>query len=151
MFELEQVRTFERSPQMYADIIGTSLASQALFGYAPEADRARRVVSRLRQVPRLVQAARDNIKECPGIYVKVGLESWRGALRFLEVDLPRAFGSLDDLHILGDLADTSTEAATSIKAFVAYLETDLSSRARPRSASAAKNSNRSFGSKRVSL
>lgn len=130
MFDLEQVRTFERSPQLYADIIGTSLASQALFPYAPEADRARRVVSRLRQIPRLVQAARDNIKECPGIYVKVGLESWRGALRFLEADLPRAFASLDDLHILGDLADTSTEAAVSIAAFTSYLETDLAARAK---------------------
>ncbi len=130
MFELEQVRTFERSPQLYADIIGTSLASQALFAYAPEADRARRVVSRLRQVPRLVQAARDNIKECPGIFVKVGLESWRGVLRFLEADLPRAFSSLDDLHILGDLADTSTDAAVAISAFTSYLETDLAGRAK---------------------
>ena len=48
LFDLEQVRSFERSPQVYADLIGTSLASQALFAYAPEADRARRVVSRLR-------------------------------------------------------------------------------------------------------
>src|SRR4051812_45245265 len=29
MFELEQVKTFERSPQLYADLIGMSLASQA--------------------------------------------------------------------------------------------------------------------------
>ncbi len=111
MYELEVVRTWERNPQIYADLIGTSLAGQALFAYAPEAERARRVVSKLRQVPRLVQAARDNIKECPGIFVKVGLETWRGALKFIETDLPRAFADLDDLHILGDLADTSTEAA----------------------------------------
>ena len=62
MFELEVVRTWERNPQLYADAIATSLASQALFAYAPEAERARRVVSKLRQVPRLVQAARDNVK-----------------------------------------------------------------------------------------
>ena len=78
MYELETVRTWERNPQMYADALGTSLAGQALFAYAPEAERARRVVSKLRQVPRLVQAARDNIKECPGIFVKIGLETWRG-------------------------------------------------------------------------
>ena len=111
MYELEIVRTWERNPQLYADAIGTSLAGQALFAYAPEAERARRVVSKLRQVPRLVQAARDNIKECPGIFVKIGLETWRGMLKFIETDLPRAFSTLDDLHILGDLADTSTEAA----------------------------------------
>jgi uncharacterized protein (DUF885 family) len=107
-----------------------SLAAQALFGYSPEAERARRVVSKLRQVPRLVQAARDNIKDTPGIFVKVGLEAWRGTLKFIESDLPRAFSSLDDLHILGDLADTSTEAAAAISAYLEYLETDLAPRAK---------------------
>ena len=130
MFDFEHVRGWERNPQVYADTIGTSLASQALFNYAPEAERARRVVSKLRQVPRLVQAARDNVKECPGIFVKIGLETWRGTLKFIESDLPRAFSGLDDLHILGDLADTSTEAAASIKGYIDYLETDLAPRAK---------------------
>jgi uncharacterized protein (DUF885 family) len=130
MYELEVLRSWDRNPQVYSDVIGTSLAGQALFAYAPEAERARRVVSKLRQVPRLVQAARDNIKDCPGIYVKVGLETWRGVLRFIEADLPRAFSSLDDLHILGDLADTSTDAAGAIKSYIDYLENDLAPRAK---------------------
>ena len=130
MHELEAVRTWERNPQIYADSLGTSLASQALFSYAPEAERARRIVSKLRQAPRLVQAARDNVRECPGIFVKIGLETWRGALKFIETDLPRAFSTLDDLHILGDLADTSTEAAHAIAGYVEYLENDLAQRAK---------------------
>ena len=116
LFELEEVRTWERNPQSYADILATSLAGQALFDYAPLAERARRVLSKLRQVPRLMQAARDNIKDPPGIFVKVGLESMRGTLRFIDEDLPRAFATLDDLHLLGDLADASTEASTAIGA-----------------------------------
>ncbi len=130
MFDFEEVRNWERNPQLYADIIGMSLAGQALFAYAPEADRARRIVSKLRQVPRLVQSARDNIKDCPGIFVKTGLESWRGILKFIDSDLPRAFSALDDLHILGDLADTSTEASTAVKSYIEYLESDLAPRAK---------------------
>jgi uncharacterized protein (DUF885 family) len=130
MHELETVRTWERNPQVYADALGTSLASQALFAYAPEAERARRIVSKLRQAPRLVQAARDNVRECPGIFVKIGLETWRGTLKFIETDLPRAFSTLDDLHILGDLADASTEAAHAIAGYVDYLENDLTQRAK---------------------
>jgi uncharacterized protein (DUF885 family) len=130
MYELESIRSWERNPQIYAELLGTSLAGQALFAYAPEPERARRVVSKLRQVPRLVQAARDNIKDPPGIFVKVGLETWRGALRFIEADLPRAFAGLDDLHILGDLADTSTEAAAAIAAYIEYLESDIAPRAK---------------------
>lgn len=130
LHELEVVRAWERNPQIYAEIIGSSLAGQALFAYAPEAERARRIVSKLRQVPRLVQAARDNIKECPGIFIKVSLESWRGILAFIEKDLPRAFSTLDDLHILGDLADTSTDAAVAVASYIGYLENDLAPRAK---------------------
>ena len=75
-----------------------------------------------------MQAARDNIKDPPGIFVKVGLESLRGTLRFIQDDLPRAFGDLGDLHLLGDLADAATEASTSIAAYVEFLETDLAPR-----------------------
>ena len=130
MYELEAIRTWDRNPQIYSDALAMSLAGQALFSYSSEPERARRVVSKLRQVPRLVQAARDNIKETPGIFVKVGLETWRGTLKFIESDLPRAFSSLDDLHILGDLADTSTEAAAAITSYLEYLETDLAPRAK---------------------
>ena len=130
LFDLEEVRPWERSPQHYADVLATSLAGQALFDYAPLAERARRVLSKLRQVPRLIQSARDNIKDPPGIYVKVGLESMRGTLRFVDEDLPRAFGDLSDLHLLGDLADASTEAAASIGGYVDYLERDLAPRSK---------------------
>ena len=39
MFDLEEVRTWDRNPQFYADMLATSLASQTLFAYAPEAAR----------------------------------------------------------------------------------------------------------------
>src|SRR5678815_1328803 len=62
IFELEEIRTWERHPQHYSDLLASSLAGQVLFSYAPAAERARRVLSKLRQAPRLIQAARDNIK-----------------------------------------------------------------------------------------
>jgi uncharacterized protein (DUF885 family) len=130
MFELEDVRGWERNPHIYADTIASSLATQALFSFAPATERARRVLSKLRQVPRLVQAARDNVKDPPGIFIKVGIETFNGALRFIEHDLPRAFREVDDLHLLGDLADASTEAATAIRSYVDVLETDLGPKAR---------------------
>jgi uncharacterized protein (DUF885 family) len=130
LFDLEEIRNYERSPQLYADILATSLAGQALFDYAPLSERARRVLSKLRQVRRLIQAARDNIKDPPGIYVKVGLESMRGTLRFIDEDLPRAFGVLSDLHLLGDLADAATEASGAIAGYIEYLERDLAPRSK---------------------
>jgi uncharacterized protein (DUF885 family) len=130
LHELEEVRTWERNPLHYAHVLASTLLGQTLFAYAPATERARRVLSKLRQMPRFLQAARDNVKEAPGIFVKVGLEAMRGVLRFVEVDLPRAFSEVDDLHLLSDLADASTEAVDALKAYLAYLETDLLPRAR---------------------
>ncbi len=130
MFELEQIRTWERNPQHYADTLCSSLAAQVVFTHAPLPERARRVLSKLRQTARVVQAARDNIKDPPGIFIKVGLETFRGALNFIEKDLPRAFSALDDMHLLGDLADASTEAAGAISSYVQYLEEDAAPKAR---------------------
>jgi uncharacterized protein (DUF885 family) len=130
MFEIEEVRTWEKNPQFYADIIASSLAGQALFTHAPASERARRALSKLRQTPRLVQAARENIKDPPGIFVKVGIETMRGALTFIEEDLPRAFSSVDDLHLLGDLADAQAEAISSLNTYIAHLENEAAPRAR---------------------
>ena len=130
MFELEDVRTWEKNPQFYADIVASSLAGQALFTHATAPDRARRVLSKLRQTPRLVQAARDNVKDPPGIFVKVGIETFRGAQKFIDHDLPRAFSSVDDMHLLADLADAQTEASQAIGSYVEYLETEMAPRAR---------------------
>jgi uncharacterized protein (DUF885 family) len=130
MFELEVVRTWERNPQHYSDLLASSLAGQTLFSHAPAAERARRVLSKLRQTPRLIQAARDNIKEPPGIFVKVGIETMRGALKFIEEELPRAFADVDDLHLLGDLADAQTEASHAVAAYVQYLEEEVAPKAR---------------------
>ncbi len=130
LFELEHVRTWERDPHHYAELLSTSLASQALFPYAPLEERARRVLSKLRQAPRLLQAARENIRETAGLFVKIGLETLRGTLRFVEEDLPRAFTDLDDLHLLGDLADATAEAAEALRRYIDYLERDLGPRSR---------------------
>ena len=130
MFDLEETRTWEKNPQLYADTLASSLAAQVLFSHASAPERARRVLSKLRQAPRLIQAARDNIKDPPGIFVKVGIETMRGTLKFIDDDLPRALSSVDDMHLLGDLADAQMEASHAVGAYIEYLEKELAPKAR---------------------
>jgi uncharacterized protein (DUF885 family) len=129
-FELEHVRSWERNPHYYADLLARSLAAQTVFTYAPEEDRARRVLSKLRQAPRLIQAARDNVKDPPAIFLKVGVETLRGVMTFIDQELPRAFTSVDDMHLLADLADASAEAVQAVGGYVQYLEAQVRPRAR---------------------
>lgn len=130
LHEFERVRTWERNPQYYVELLSASLATQVLFEYAPAEQRARRVLSKLRQTPRLMASARDNVKDPPGIYIKNSLETLRGTRHFIENDLPKAFLEVDDLGLLGDLADAQGEAISAIASYAEFLETELAPRAR---------------------
>src|ERR671937_425483 len=129
--------TSEPLPHLVDDLLGylhethpTHATLDGVHTHEPAEERARRVLSKLRQTPRLVQAARDNIKDPPGIFVKVGIETMRGALKFIERDLPRALADVDDMHLLGDLADAQTEASHAVGAYVEYLENEVAPKAR---------------------
>ena len=130
LFGLEELRPWQRSPLLYAETLANSLASQVLFAHAPLAERARRVVSKLRQVPRLLSDAQQNVTDPPGLFVKVGTESFEGVLTFVERDLPKAFRDLEDMHLLGDLADASTVAVDALREYIAYLRETLAPRSR---------------------
>lgn len=129
-FDTDRVRSWERDPHIYGQTLAASLAAQAIFAFAPETDRARRLLSKLRQVPRLVQAARDNIKDPPAIFVKTGIDTMRGVVTFINTDLPRAFSGLDDMHLLADLADASTEATKALQEYAQFLETEVRPKAK---------------------
>ena len=130
LLELEQVRSHERNPQFYADTLSTTLASQVVLDYAPAPERARRLVSKLRQVGPFLGAARQNVKDPPGLFVKTALETLRGLISFIERDMPRAFWEVDDVFVLGDLDSASTEAVRAIDAYAAELESDVLPKAR---------------------
>ena len=130
LFALEEVREWQRSPLFYADTLASSLAGQVLFAHAALPERARRLGSKLRQVPRLLEAARENVTDAPGLFVKVGIESFDGVVRFVERDLPRAFRDLDDMHLLGDLADASAEALHALGEYIDHLRAAVAPRSR---------------------
>ena len=94
IFEQEELQSWKRDPRKYAETLAMSLAGQMLFPYAPVEERARRILSKLRQVPRFIEAARANIDDPPGIFVKIGATAFEGTLTFIERDLPKALSAL---------------------------------------------------------
>lgn len=130
LFALEELRPWQRSPLHYAETLASSVAVQMLFPHAPLADRARRIVSKLRQTPRLLEAARKNVTDPPGLFAKVGIETFDGVLTFFDRDLPLAFRELDDMHVLGDLADASTVALDALRDYIGHLRESVAPRSR---------------------
>ena len=130
LFALEEVGAWRNSPRLYAETFAESIAGQVLFNHAPVEERARRVVSKLRQAPRLMEAARRNVTDPPGLFVRSGLDAVVAATVFVERDLPRAFRDLEDMHLLGDLADASTVAIDALNAYAEHLRDGHAPRSR---------------------
>ena len=152
MFELEEVRTWERNPQFYADMLASSLAGQALFTHAP-ARRAR--------APRPVEAAADAAPD-PG-----RARQHQGAARHLRQGRHRDDARRAEVHRRGSAArvlrrrrpaparrsrrraDRKPSQARR-RATSSTSKTNSRRRRARRSASAATSSSRSCGSKRAS-
>jgi hypothetical protein len=99
LLELEQIKSYERNPQVYNDAISNGLLQIAMFEYAPLDSRLRHVIAKQKHIPRLVDAARDNVEGLPPVFHKVALDSFRGTLSFIEKDLPRVFAPVQDAKL----------------------------------------------------
>ena len=112
MFEFEEVRTWERNPQMYADTDRheprrTGAVRLRARGRARAAASCRSC-GRCRGLCRRPATTSRNARASSSRWdSRAGAASSSSSTPIC----PRAFSSLDDLHILGDLADTSTEAS----------------------------------------
>jgi uncharacterized protein (DUF885 family) len=122
LLELEQIRSYQRSPQIYNDIISNGLLQIATIEYAPADSRIRHVISKEKQVPRLLDAARENVSGAPAVYLKVALESFKGTLGFIQNDLPKAFAGVKDGKLQAEFKKSTRVAADSVAKYIKYLE-----------------------------
>ena len=122
MYELEVVRAWERESAALQPTSSAPAWRPGAVRLRPGGRARRRVVSKLRQVPRLVQAARDNIRECPASSSR-SLETWRGTLRFIESDLPRACAALDRSANPRRFSRKHRASHGGITSYLGYLET----------------------------
>ncbi|HUK89720.1 MAG TPA: DUF885 family protein, partial [Blastocatellia bacterium] len=122
LLELEQIKSYERNPQIYSDAISNGLLLQAMFDYAPKEVRLSRIISKEKQAPRLIDSARANIHSIPAPYLKVSLESLKGTLGFVQDDLPKAFASVTDQKLQAEFSKSTKSAAESISRYISSLE-----------------------------
>jgi uncharacterized protein (DUF885 family) len=122
LLELEDIRSFQRNPQIYSDAISNGLLLLAIFDYAPAEVRLQNVIAKENQIPRLLDSARANIHSPPAIYLKLAAESFRGTLNFVQSDLPKAFASVKDARLRRQFEKATRIAAGAIWRYIKHLE-----------------------------
>lgn len=88
-------RPLQRQPDVYADPLG-AIFQMTAREYAPAPERAKNVISRLEKIPKVVEAAKQNLLNPPRVWTEVGIDRAASAKTFLEQQRPFLVAALPD-------------------------------------------------------
>lgn len=120
--ELERIRAWEKNPGFYSDVASNGLMWLALYEYASPEIRLRHIISREKEIPRVLAEAKTNIKNPPAVFCDVGLGSLQGTLSFVQSDVPKAFASVKDPKLIADFRSSTAEASKAISDYMIYVK-----------------------------
>ncbi len=123
--ERREIRVHETNPMIYPLEISLGLLSLVARPFASVEQRMRAAIGRLQAVPALLQAGRQNLKAPPELFTRVALDLTRSASDYVAHEYSGAFGPVKNLELRADFETSRAEAASALRAFESWLETDL--------------------------
>jgi hypothetical protein len=125
LLDFESVRGWEKNPDLYS-----STASNAVFvimsrKFAPVESRLESAIARETAIPKLLGAARANLKNPPKIYTEVAIEQLPGIISFFEKDVPAAFTEVKSPALLARFRKANADVIAQLKSYQVWLRTDL--------------------------
>jgi uncharacterized protein (DUF885 family) len=125
LLTLENIRPWEKNPDQYSSNITNSIFVIMARTFAPPAQRLQSVIAREKQVPAVFQAARQNLKNPPPIFVDVALEQIPGIISFFQKDVPEAFKDVKDQALLAQFHASNQKVMDELKSYQEWLQKDL--------------------------
>jgi uncharacterized protein (DUF885 family) len=110
----ERLRPHERSPSVYVGAVLSGLNQLVLRDFAPLAERARSFLSRLRQVPDVLDCCVRNMRDAPGVFIRIGAEQARGGAAFVRAVVPDIANQV--ALLASDLTAAAADAADAFEA-----------------------------------
>ena len=125
LLTLQTIRFWEKDPDYYSTLLTNGAFSIMERKYASPDDRLRSLVGRERQIPKLLENARMNLKNPPRIYTEIAIEQLPGIIRFFQLDVPAAFADATDAALNEEFAHTNAQVVASLKTYLDWLNSDL--------------------------
>jgi uncharacterized protein (DUF885 family) len=129
LLTLEVIRPWEKNPDSYSSGVTNSIFLIMARTFAPPEQRLQSVIAREKQVAAVFQAARQNLKNPPPIFVDVALEQLPGLVSFFQNDVPSAFKDVKDPALLKDFQAANQKVMDELKSYQEWMQKDLKPRA----------------------
>ncbi len=117
LLALENVQMWRKDPDSYTSSVTDSIFALMKRNFAPPEERLRSVIARERQFPKVLEAARENLKNPPRIYTEIALEQLPDDIGFFRNDVPEAFSPVKDAKLLAEFKASNQDV---IKEFGSY-------------------------------
>ena len=124
IYWIETWRFWENNPLFYKDIITEGLFNLVSRNFAPVEARLKSVIARERDVPGVLQAARDNLVNPPWVYTDQAIRYMKGARLFF-TEIPKEFEQVSDRALLAEFQQTNQTVLDELDKFLIFLQADL--------------------------
>jgi len=119
--ELDEIQSFKHNPTGYVELVGNALYTHYTLHYAPDQERFRHIIARLKRIPTLVQQAEGNLVDSPEVWNRVAREENAGNIDLIDKELRHACpADLQDAY-----GQAAAPALTALKSLNAWLEQTL--------------------------
>jgi uncharacterized protein (DUF885 family) len=117
LFRFEDQKVFTDNPMTYAQAVDLNIYIKRNF--APLQERLKSIIAIEREVPRVLQAARQNLKrELPKPFVETAIDQAKGVVDFLRRDLTDALNEVKN----AEFEEVNQAAISEFEKYVAWLE-----------------------------
>ncbi len=125
LLTLETIKPWQRNPDSYSSGITTAAFTLIEREFASPDERLRSMISREKQMPRVLDEARQNLQNPPQIYTEIAIEQLPGDVSFFQNDIPAAFAKASNPALKAEFARTNAAVVAALQAYGAWLKTDL--------------------------
>ena len=122
----ENLDPFERDPRVYNEFIADSVFLILTQSTVEKNKAVRAAASRIEQIPNVVRAAKQSLKNPPRVYVETAIKQNRGSIAFYEAAIFDLTGETPSVSVL---AGPCRAAVAALKEYQTFLEADLLPRA----------------------
>ena len=125
LLELQSIQMWRKDPDLYISDPIAGIFLLMTRNFAPPADRLRSVISLERGIPKILDAARQNVTDPPRIYTEVALQQMPDNIKFFQHDVPEAFYEVKDSRLLAEFKASNAAAVQALSKYQEFMRKDL--------------------------
>ena len=119
--EDKEIQSWKHNPTLYVETIGNGLFVPYSVEYAPAEQRWRHIISRLGEVPRIIEEAKRQLVDAPPVWKKVAAEENEGTIGLIEQTFPEKVPP----SLKGDYEAAAKPATAAMRGFNDWLKSSL--------------------------